>query len=88
MSRTLPISQKLEPLLLESQKPHQREIRIKKIKKTIEAAITPTKVARVIEAQVTALGLRYLIIQQIDEKVNHLPDAAVNHTISASAILH
>ncbi len=88
MSWTLTMSQKLEPLLLESQRPHQRKIRTEKIKRTIEAAITPTKVARGIKTQVTAFALQDLIVQQIDENANPVPDAAVHHTISARAILH
>ena len=88
MSWTLTMSQKLEPLLLKSQRPHQRKIRTEKIKKTIEAAITPTKVARGIESQVTVLALQDLIVQQIEGNANPVPDAAVYHTISASAILH
>ena len=88
MFRTLPMSQKLEPLSLKSQRPHQRKIRTEKIKRTIEAAITPTKVARATETQVTALALQDLIVQQIDKNANPVPDAAVCHTISASAILH
>ncbi len=82
------MSQKLEPLLLESQRPHQRKIRTEKIKRTIKAAITPTKVARGIETQVTALALQEMIVQQIDGNMNLLPDVAVHHTISASAIFH
>ena len=58
MSRKLMMSQKLEPLLLESQRPYQRKIKTEKIKRTIEAAITPTKVARATETQVTPLALR------------------------------
>ncbi len=88
MSRTLPMSQKLEPLLLESQRPHQTKIRTEKIKRTIETAITPTKVARTTETQVTAFALKDLIVQQMDENANPVTDAAVCHTISASAILH
>ncbi len=88
MPQILPMSQKLEPLLLKSQRPHQRKIRSKKIKMTIEAAITPTKVARATETQVTALALQDLIVEQINKNATHLPDAAVYHKISASAILH
>ncbi len=88
MSRTLTMSPKLEPLLLESQRAHQRKIKTEKIKTTIEAVITATKVARGIETQVTALAPQDLIVQQIDGNVNPVPDAAVYHTISASAILH
>ncbi len=88
MSRTLTMSQKLEPLVLESQRPHQRKIRTEKIKRTIEAAITPTKVARGIETQVTALALQDLIVQQMDGNADPVPDAAVHHTISPSGILH
>ena len=82
------MSQKLEPLLLKSQRPHQSKIRSEKIKRTIEATITLTKVARVTETQVTALVLQDLIVQQIDENATLVPDATVYHTISASAILH
>ena len=88
MSRTFPMSQKLELLSLESPRPHQRKISTEKIKKTIEAAITPTKVARATETQVTALALQDLIVRQIDENANPVLDGAVCHTISASAILH
>ncbi len=88
MSHILPMSQKLKPLSLKSQKPHQRKIRTEKIKRTIEAAITPTKVARATETQVTALALQDLIVQQIDENANPVLNAAVYHTISATAILH
>ncbi len=88
ISQTSPISQKLELLLLENQRPHQRKIRSKKIKRTIEAAITPTKVARMTETQVTALALPDLIVQQTDKNSTLVPDAEVYHTISASAILH
>lgn len=55
---------------------------------TIEAATTPTEVARATETQVTALALQDLIVQQIDENATLVPDVAVYHTISASAILH
>ncbi len=82
------MSQKLKPPLLESQRPHQRTISTEKIKKTIEAAITPTKVAPPTETQVITLALQDLIVQQIDENANLVPDAAVYHTISASAILY
>ncbi len=88
MSRTLPMSQKLEPLPLESQRPHQRKIRTEKIKKTIEAAIPPTKVARAKETQVTALVLQDLIVQQMDKNATLLLDATVHHTVSSSGILH
>ena len=82
------MSQKLELLLLESQRPHQRKIKTEKIKRTIEAARTLTKVARGIETQVTALALKNLIVQQINKNANPVPDAAVYHTISANAVLH
>ncbi len=82
------MSQKLEPPLLEGQRPHQRKISTEKIKRTIEAAISPTKVARAIETQVTSLALQDLIVQQIDKNANPVPDAAVCNTISASAIVH
>ena len=88
MPRTLLMSQKLEPLSLKSQKPHQRKIRYEKIKMIIEAVITPTKATHATETQVTALALQDLIVQQIDENATPVPDAAVYHTISASAILH
>ena len=82
------MSQKLKPLSLESQRPNQREIRTEKIKKTIEAAITLTKVACATDTQVTALALQDLIVQQIDKNATLVQDAAVHHTILASAILH
>ena len=88
MSRTLPMSQTLEPLLLKSQRPHRRKIRSEKIKKTIKAAITPTKVDRMTENQVTALVLQDLIVQKIDKNPTPILDSAVYHTISASAISH
>ncbi len=86
--RTLPMSQKLEPLLLKSQRPHQRKIRSEKIKMRIEAAIASTEVARATATQVTALAAQDLIVQQTDENATLIPDTAVYHTISASAILH
>ena len=88
MSQSLQMSQKLEPLLLESQRPNQRKIRTEKIISTIEAAITPTKVARATKTQRTALVFQDLIVQQIDKNANPVTDAAVYPTISASAILH
>ncbi len=88
ISQTLPMSQKLEPLLLESRRPYQRKIRIEKIKKTIEGAITPTIVARTTETRVTALALQDMIVQQIYKNATSISDVAVYHTISANAILH
>ena len=82
------MSQNLEPLSLKSQRLHQRKIRSEKIKKTIEAAITQTKVADGTETQVTALALQFLIVQQIDKNATLIPDTTVHHTISASVILH
>ncbi len=87
MSQTLLMSQKLELLSLESQRPHQRKIRTEKIKRTIEAVIAPTKVARKTETQVTALALQDLIVQKKDKNPTPIPDAAVYHTISATAIV-
>ncbi len=54
---------------------------------TIEAATTPTEVARTIETQVTTPILQDLIVQQIDKSLTSILDAAVYYTISASAIL-
>ena len=88
MSRTLLMSQKLEPLLLNGQRAHQGKMRSEKIKRTIEAAITPTKAACAIETQVTALALLDLIVEQIDNNAILVSDTAVYHTISASAILY
>ena len=59
-----------------------------KMKKTIEAAITLTKVARATETQVTSFALQDLIVQQMDKNATSVPDAADCHTISATAILH
>ncbi len=87
ISWILPMSQKMEPLLLKSQRPYQRKIRSQKIKKTIEAEINQTEVARATETQVTAFALQDLIIQQKDENATPIPDAAVYHTILTIAIL-
>ncbi len=88
MSRILLMSQKLELLSLESERLHQRKTRTEKIKMTIEATITPTKVVRATETQVTALAFQDLIVQQIDKNANPVSDTVVCNTISASAILH
>ncbi len=81
------MSPKLKPPSLESQRPNQKKIRTEKIKRAIEAAITPTKLARSPKTQVTALALQDLIVQQIDKTAIPIMDAAVYHKISASAIL-
>ncbi len=74
--------------IAEKPKTPSKKKKSEKIKKIIEAAITPTKVACVTETQVTALDLQDLIVQQINKNATLIPDAAVYHTISASAILH
>ena len=65
MPQTLPISRKLELMLLKSPKTYQKKVRSKKIKTTIEAATTLTEVARTIE--IDAFALQNLIVQQIDK---------------------
>ncbi len=88
ISQTLPMSKKLESLLLKSQRPHQRKTISEKIKKTIKTATTPIKVTNSAETQATTLTLQDLIVQQIDKNDTFLLDVAVHHTISASTILH
>ena len=55
---------------------------------TIEAVITPTEVARARETQITALTFHDMIVQQMDKNPTSIPDAAVDHMISAFAIFH
>lgn len=62
MPQTLPMLQKLELLLLKSQRSYSRKIKSEKIKITIEVASTLTKIAHMTKTQVTTLIFQNLIV--------------------------